>query len=94
MLTAEGSEVVKHGSHEARVYNAVDGTTGTPQAQIMVCECSPAALSMSLASFSLTFSRGKGYQVDRSFSIEVKSLLFSMPVNVSIGVLMHAGQRS
>ena len=39
MLTAEGLEVVKCGSHEARVYNAVDSTEGTPQAQIMVCVC-------------------------------------------------------
>lgn len=35
VLTAEGSEVVKSGSHEARVYNAVDKKDGTSQAEIM-----------------------------------------------------------
>lgn len=36
MLTGEGTEVVEEGSHEARVYGAVDAETGTPQAEIMV----------------------------------------------------------
>lgn len=36
MLTTEGAEVVKSGSHEARVYNAVDGDEGTSQDIIMV----------------------------------------------------------
>ena len=35
-LTPEGMEVLKYGSHEARVYNAVDSNEGTAQAQIMV----------------------------------------------------------
>lgn len=35
-LTSEGSEVVEKGSHEARVYSAVDPENGTPQAEIMV----------------------------------------------------------
>ena len=39
MLTPEGLEVVKCGSHEARVYNAVDSREGASQAQIMVCVC-------------------------------------------------------
>lgn len=36
VLTAEGTEVVKSGSHEARVYNAVNKTEGTRQVDIMV----------------------------------------------------------
>ena len=36
-LTDEGREVVREGSHEARLYNAVDPREGTPQAQLMVC---------------------------------------------------------
>ncbi len=37
VLTDEGSEVVRDGSHEARVYRAVDPQNGTLQADIMVC---------------------------------------------------------
>ena len=36
VLTEEGSEVVKTGSHEARVYHAVDSNEGTAQSKIMV----------------------------------------------------------
>ena len=36
VLTAEGSEIVKSGSHEARVFNAVDEKEGTAQAELMV----------------------------------------------------------
>ena len=36
VLTAEGLEVVASGSHEARVYHAVEEETGTLQADIMV----------------------------------------------------------
>ena len=35
-LTPEGVQVLEFGSHEARVYNAVDRHEGTLQAQIMV----------------------------------------------------------
>ena len=37
-LTDEGREVVREGSHEARLYNAVDSTHGTLQDQLMVCD--------------------------------------------------------
>ena len=37
-LTDEGREVVREGSHEARLYNAVDSRQGTLQAQLMVCD--------------------------------------------------------
>ena len=36
VVTEEGREVMKTGSHEARVYNAVDKDEGTSQAEIMV----------------------------------------------------------
>lgn len=36
MVTVEGAEVMKTGSHEARVYQAVDKDTGTLQADVMV----------------------------------------------------------
>ena len=39
VLTEEGSEVIQNGSHEARVYNAVDAQNGTSQAHIMVSGC-------------------------------------------------------
>ena len=39
VLTAEGTEVVERGSHEARVYDAVDPKEGTSQAELMVCVC-------------------------------------------------------
>lgn len=35
-LTPEGVEVQKYGSHEARLYNAIDSNVGTKQAEIMV----------------------------------------------------------
>ena len=38
MLTAEGSEIVEKGSHEARLFNAVDPEKGSLQAELMVCE--------------------------------------------------------
>lgn len=34
-LTAEGSDIVEHGSHEARVFNAIP-EEGMPQSQLMV----------------------------------------------------------
>ena len=36
VLTDEGSEVIREGSHEARVYGAVDSKTGSLQSDIMV----------------------------------------------------------
>ena len=36
VLTWEGSEVVEQGSHEARLFEAVDVEAGTPQADVMV----------------------------------------------------------
>lgn len=36
VLTDEGSEVTREGSHEARVYSAVDPKTGSLQSDIMV----------------------------------------------------------
>ena len=36
VVTGEGSEVMKSGSHEARVYKAVDENAGTAQSEIMV----------------------------------------------------------
>lgn len=38
-LTAEGEEMVQHGSHEARLFNAVDPQNGSLQAELMVCVC-------------------------------------------------------
>ena len=37
MLTEEGLEFVEKGSHEARLFNAVDTEKGTLQAELMVC---------------------------------------------------------
>ena len=37
VLTAEGEEMVQHGSHEARFFNAVDPKNGSIQAELMVC---------------------------------------------------------
>ena len=39
MLTAEGEEMVQYGSHEARLFNAVDPQNGSIQAELMVCVC-------------------------------------------------------
>ena len=36
VLTSEGSEIVEKGSHEARLYRAVDKENGTLQADLMV----------------------------------------------------------
>ncbi len=36
VLTAEGEEIVEGGSHEARLFNAVDPTAGTLQTELMV----------------------------------------------------------
>ena len=36
VLTSEGSEFVEKGSHEARLYGAVDKENGTLQADLMV----------------------------------------------------------
>ena len=36
VLTSEGSEIVEKGSHEARLYGAVDKENGTLQAHLMV----------------------------------------------------------
>ena len=36
VLTSEGKEVVASGSHEARVYFAVDEVNGTLQSELMV----------------------------------------------------------
>ena len=36
VLTWEGSEVVEQGSHEARLFEAVDVEAGTPQSDVMV----------------------------------------------------------
>ena len=38
-LTAEGEAMVQHGSHEARLFNAVDPQNGSLQAELMVCVC-------------------------------------------------------
>ena len=40
VLTGEGLEVMEKGSHEARVYGAVNAETGTPQSEIMVTHTS------------------------------------------------------
>ena len=37
-LTDEGREVIREGSHEARLYNAVDSRHGTLQDQLMVSD--------------------------------------------------------
>jgi len=39
VLTGEGEEIVQHGSHEARLFNAVNPQDGSPQAELMVCVC-------------------------------------------------------
>ena len=36
VLTDEGREVVERGSHEARMFQAVDADSGSPQAELMV----------------------------------------------------------
>lgn len=36
VLTSEGEEVVERGSHEARLFEAVDKESGSPQAELMV----------------------------------------------------------
>ncbi len=36
VLTSEGTEIVESGSHEARLFNAVDPETGALQAELMV----------------------------------------------------------
>ena len=36
MLTEEGSEILQNGSHEVRLFNAVDPNKGTPQEELMV----------------------------------------------------------
>ena len=40
VLTDEGQEVVERGSHEARMFQAVDADGGSPQAELMVSMCS------------------------------------------------------
>ena len=37
VLMSEGSEIVEKGTHEARLYGAVDKENGTLQADLMVC---------------------------------------------------------
>ena len=37
VLSAEGSECVERGSHEARLFDAVDPKSGVSQAELMVC---------------------------------------------------------
>ena len=46
VLTEEGSEVIENGSHEARVYDAVDSRYGTSQADIMVSGCGLSVVSL------------------------------------------------
>ena len=36
MLTEEGSEILQNGSHEVRLFNAVDPKKGTPQEELLV----------------------------------------------------------
>ena len=38
-LTEEGAEIVEKGSHEARVFNAIEAEKGSLQADIMASEC-------------------------------------------------------
>ena len=35
-MTEEGREIVQNGSHEVRIFEAVDPTNGTPQNELMV----------------------------------------------------------
>ena len=37
-LTEEGREIVQNGSHEVRIFEAVDPSNGTPQNELMVNE--------------------------------------------------------
>ena len=39
VLSAEGSEFLEKGSHEARLFDAVDPQSGASQAELMVCIC-------------------------------------------------------
>ena len=39
VLSAEGTEVVEKGSHEARLFDAVDPKNGASQAELMVRVC-------------------------------------------------------
>lgn len=53
VLTDEGLEVIRDGSHEARVYRAVDPQNGSLQADIMVCTCGHIVVAIEQLEFFL-----------------------------------------
>ena len=52
-LTSEGSEIVEKGSHEARLYGAVDKENGTLQADLMVSNVATLDMYVHIPSFMI-----------------------------------------